>query len=184
MINILLMVCICGVIKLVYDFKTKEKYRKSNAPIYSKNKIWEEVPDRDYIDEDTELVYKESQIEESLEAMMTDMFQAIETTNVIENTANEGNFLYTHSEYDNMHENQVFTWQVEVIGIEDNYIHVLHEGIRKWLFVGKHNFTQHSLLNIHIDLSEGIEDVLDVEVIYSPPHVEDEYVSEDQFIFL
>lgn len=112
-------------------------------------------------------VYLESELEEDDEAAFEAMFshtQPITETQELDVVIDSEETVIENGQY---HQNEAI-WHVEVIGAEKGYIHVLHEGSRKLLYVGDHQFAKYSLLKVHLDFSQGVEDVLNVEVLYVP----------------
>ena len=120
-----------------------------------------------------EPVYIESQLDETEEAFLADLFNQHEVVMEQPEQPQQAEILEfpAAEEQGGKHQQNKTSavWQVEVIGTEGGYIHVLHEGSRKWLFVGEGNrYSIYSILNVRIDFTFGIEDVLAVEVLYEP----------------
>ncbi|RKJ74820.1 hypothetical protein D7X33_19230 [Butyricicoccus sp. 1XD8-22] len=146
------------------------------------------------VEEEDPFVYAESQLDEADEAFLAELFKETENiplwTNESEPTKTTMEDVWVESETKRTKEQQGVSeqiedgfveayphfyeaktndiWLVEVIGSEAGYIHVLHEGTRKWLFIGEHNYSLHSVLKLHLDYSQGVEDVVRIEILYEP----------------
>jgi len=120
-----------------------------------------------------EAFYIESQLDKTEEAFLAELFNQQEVLMEQPEQPQQAEvveFPAAEEQGGKHHQNKTSAvWQVEVIGAEGGYIHVLHEGSRRWLFVGEGNrYPIYSILNVHMDFSFDIEDVLAVEVLYEP----------------
>lgn len=189
--KILIIVCIWAVVEMAVHFNSFKRSAPDATP-----KVFVELPESESNTSRNQLgyqltveqpqsteehvVYMESTLDEEEEAFWAQLFEQKDALVELESATmeHENNIVFIDKE-SKQQQNEAI-WQVEVIGSEEEYIHVLHNGARKWLFVGEHQFTKYSLLKIHLDCSQGVEDVLDIEVLYNAPGYEESYIAKTE----